>query len=151
MSLAYRHLLAALAHEVGLDAEAFVQAEEIVIDDITVSLYFEGDEDLGEVVFFSLLGQPAPERAAEAAQVLLQANYLWLGTGGATLGLHPDSGQVLIAGRTPLEGLDGAALASLLDSFTDTASFWRRYLRGEIGSHAQAVRQGDPVNLAQRA
>lgn len=135
MSQAYRNLLTEFAREVGLQPiEQFLETEEIVIDDLTVSLYFEGDEELGEVVFFSLLGEPSSERMSSVTRVLLEANYLWAGTGGATLGIRPDNGAVCIAARFPLDTLNGRALASLLESFVDSASFWRRYVAGEIGS-----------------
>jgi len=133
MSQAYKNLLTAFANEVGLNpVERFLETEELVIDDITVSLYFEGDDEVGEVVFFSLLGIPAEDRMAEVVRVALEANYLWAGTGGATLGISPDTSHVVIAARLPLDTLSAPALASLLDSFVDTASFWRRYVSGEL-------------------
>ena len=133
MSQAYRNLLTEFANEIGLQPlDQFLETEEVVIDDVTVSLFFEGDEELGDVVFFSLLGKPSAERLPAVTRVLLEANYLWAGTGGATLGMSPDDGTVIIAARLPLDTLNGAALASLLDSFVDSASFWRRYVAGEI-------------------
>ena len=139
MSQAYKNLLSEFANEIGLQPlEQFLETEEVVIDDITVSLYFEGDEDLGDVVFFSLLGKPSGERQPAVTRVLLEANYLWAGTGGATLGMSPEDGTVIMAARLPLDTLNGAALASILDAFVDSASYWRRYVSGELNP-------GEPV------
>lgn len=148
MSQAFTNLLTSFAQEVGLSAvDHFLQTKEIVIDGITVSLYFEGDDDLGEVVFFSLLGTPSDERMAGVVRVLLEANYLWVGTGGATLGISPENNKVIISARMPLDTLNGLALASLLDSFVDSASFWRRYVNGEL---KQEQVSGADLNFAIR-
>lgn len=133
MNPAYPALLSAFANAVGLpDAEAFVRTEEVVVDDITVSLYYEGDENIGEVVCFSLLGKPDAANLAKVSQVLLEANYLWAGTGGATLGMSPEDQKVMCAVRLQIDGLTGESLASTIDAFVDTASFWKRWIAGEI-------------------
>lgn len=137
MNQAYKNLLTTFANEVGLDPEGFLRTEELVIDDITVSLYFEGDEEIGEVVAFSLLGTPADDRLREVTGVLLEANYMWAGTGGATLGMNPENNKVMIGVRLPLDGLTGESLATVLDAFVDTASFWRRFVAGELKQDQQ--------------
>lgn len=151
MSHAYRQLLTDFAHAVGLEpVDHFLDSEEVVIDDVTISLYFEGDEALGDVVFFALLGAPGDARLNDVALVLLEANYLWAGTGGATLGLNAQTGQVALSGRMPLDTLDGDALASLLAAFADSASFWGRFVRGELpADQAQAAMPS--MNFALRA
>lgn len=141
MNPAYTDLLTRLALSIGLpDAASFLQTEELVIDGIPVSLYYDGDDTIGEVVCFSMLGQPDAARLPQVAQVLLEANYLWAGTGGATLGLSPENQQVICAARFPIDTLTPEALASILDAFVDTASFWKRWIAGEIG--------GEPPRLS---
>ncbi|MBY4599475.1 CesT family type III secretion system chaperone [bacterium BD-1] len=135
MNPAYPALLSAFADAVGLpDAGAFLKTEEVVVDDITVSIYYEGDESIGEVVCFSMLGKPDAADLPKVSQVLLEANYLWAGTGGATLGMSPEDQKIMCAVRLQIDGLTGESLASTIDAFVDTASFWKRWIAGEVES-----------------
>lgn len=137
MNPAYQQLLTALAHEIGLqDVEQFLETEELLVDGLPVTLYRDGDEELAEVVLLTFLGPCAPERLTATLQTLMEANCLWVGTGGATLGLNPQSQQFSCAVRLPLDTLTGPALASLIDAFVDTASFWKRWIAGEAGPAA---------------
>lgn len=132
MNPAYTELLSDFARHAGLhEIDLFLQTEEIVVDDITVSMYYEGDETLGEIVLFSHLGK-IQSNDEQVLQVLMQANYLWAGTGGASLSLNPVDQQIACAVRLPVDTLHGEALASIIDSFVDTASFWKRWLAGEM-------------------
>ena len=140
MNPAYPALLSAFSTAVGLsEPELFLQTEELVIDEITVSFAYEGNDDIGEVVFFAQLGKPEASRLPEVAQVMMEANYLWVGTGGATLALSPKDQEVVCAARLPIDTLTGEALASVLDSFIDTATFWKRWLAGEINRPESAL------------
>lgn len=137
----YQKLLENYARGVGLEpVDAFLASQEIVIGGVTVGLTLEGDENSGDVVFFSNLGQPASEvDKADLHLMMLQANALWAGTGGCTLGLQPDTGAVLLAGRAPLTVCDAAALASALDAFADVAVLWRNVVAGRIRPELPAL------------
>jgi len=137
----YQQLLANYARGVGLEPlDAFMTSQEIVIGGVTVGLMLDGDENGGDVVFFSNLGRPAPDAGGEKLHVLmLQANALWAGTGGCTLGLQPDTGAVLLSGRAPLALCDAAALASALDAFADVAVLWRNVVTGKTRAELPAL------------
>lgn len=130
MSEIYFNLLHELAIFLGLSPEELRGTEELVIDDLPVGLTFSGDDEIADLVFFADLGKPAPDRDASVHRVLLEANGLWAGTGGATLGLHSGSGNLLICARVPLEGTTAPGLAEVLDVFVDTAHFWQLYISG---------------------
>ena len=127
----YDQLLRAFAAHLGIDEDTFADTQEVVIDGLAVGLDLEGTEDFADVVYFCTLGAPARARVAEVYKTALQANYLWAGTGGATISLQPETDRFLIAGRVDLDGLEAAGLAALLDAFVDTAGFWKKYIAGE--------------------
>ncbi len=85
------------------------------------------------MVFFTRLGQPAPAAGVEAVyRLMLQANALWSGTGGNTLGLHEPSGEVLLCGRIPLALCSAGGLSGLLEAFSETARVWREIVQGRV-------------------
>lgn len=124
----YRELLAAAARELTLDPEEFLRTEELVFDGLVIGLTYDGDEDIADVVFFARLGAPAPADQARVYATLLEANSLWVGTGGATLAVHGPSQQVLICGRIPVEGTTPQGLVQVLDVFTEAAQFWQDFV-----------------------
>jgi hypothetical protein len=132
----YTDLITAFATEVGLDPAALSKTQEIVINDLAIGLNYEGSDDFGDIVYFVDLGAPAEHRKGQVYQTLLEANALWVGTGGATLGLQQDTGHVILAGRCDVEGVTPQGLAMLLDAFSDTAQFWRDYVADAVQGSA---------------
>ena len=130
MSHSYADLLTAFAQHVGLDPAELALTQEVVVDGVTIGLLCQDDEIQGDLVFFTVLGTPDPAHFPRIAQVLLEANSFWTGTGGATLGLQRETGAVTFCGKVALADLDGASLAAILDAFVDTASYWRAFVLG---------------------
>lgn len=126
----YNNLLRDFANHVGLDPQAFAKTQEVVVDGLAVGLSYDGNEQVGDIVYFTDLGAPADHRRASVYQTLLEANNLWVGTGGATLGLQP-SGRVVLCGRMDVAGVSGESLAMVLDLFIDTAQYWQRFVQDE--------------------
>lgn len=135
MQFAFDEFIQALADYLGLDARQLALSQELVVDGLEVGFMQEGadDEDPGDFVFFSRLGTPLPVHAAAVYKVLLEANSLWLGTAGFTLGLHAGSGDVLLCGRVPLDPApEPQAFMPLLTQFVATAQMWRGYIDGSL-------------------
>lgn len=132
MSQAYDDLIDQLAVHLGLDAPTLRLTQEIVIDDLPVGLQFEGDEQGGDIVLFCGLGQPPEHRLAQVYSTLLQANCFWIGTGGATLSVQPESQQVLMCARQPLEDQTPEYLARVLDVFVDAGLYWQGFIAGTL-------------------
>ena len=130
MSLSYEDVLREFATHVGLDPAELLSTEEVLIDGIAVGLQLDGDPDVGDLVFFAVLGTPEAAQSARIAQTLLEANNFWVGTGGCTLGLQRETGAVTLCGRVAVDELGGASLATMLDGFVDTAQFWRAFVTG---------------------
>ncbi|HZY20490.1 MAG TPA: CesT family type III secretion system chaperone [Ramlibacter sp.] len=132
----YNRVLQSFAEQMGIDPQAFAKTQEVVVDDVAVGLAYEGDEQVGDLLYFTDLGAPQAHRAPDVHRTLLEANNLWAGTGGATLGLQHETGHVVLCGRIDVAGVTGESLAMLLDAFVDNAQVWRRFVQDALPSGA---------------
>lgn len=136
----YEHLLRNYAALLGLEpVQQLLATQELVVSGITISLMLDGDKDIGDVVFCTNLGIPTPEIPLERLYtLLLQANGLWAGTNGYTLGLQHGTSAILLAGRAPLPLCHAKGFAELLSSFVDTALPWQAFIKGQAVSTTSA-------------
>ena len=142
MPTPYESLLQDFANSRELSAQDLLLTQEIMVDDVLVSLVYEGLDDAGDLVFYSSLGSPAKDQLLEAYRLMLLSNHLWSGTGGATLGLQ-DDGRASLCHRTPLNQINADGLATTLGLFAGQAAQWR----GIIG-FAEAVSQSAEENVS---
>jgi hypothetical protein len=133
MPESYQHLLTTLAQEIGLDTVSLLATEEIVIDELAIGLQLQGVGEREEVVLCSLLAAPKMDRWDEVARALMQANHLWTGIPGATLGMLPDDDTVSLNVRRPLRELDAEKLAVLLAKTADLGLAWQDFI---VSGHA---------------
>ncbi|MFA5487795.1 MAG: type III secretion system chaperone [Candidimonas sp.] len=128
----YQDLLSGYAGLVDLKPEDLLATQEVVIEGLHIGFTVDGEEDSGDLVFFADLGKPAPTVPGDQLmRLLLQANAFWLGTGGCTLGLQPDSGHVLICGKLSVLTTDAVTLSHVVDGFADMALLWRDVVEGK--------------------
>ena len=139
MPISYHDLLAALAEEIGLKAESLIATEEVVIDDLPISMQLEGEGENAEVVLCSLLGTVPQERWPEIARTMLLANHLWTGTGGATLGLLADDDTASLSVRRLLRDLNADKLAVLLAKTADIGLAWQDFIAHNPYKHNEPV------------
>jgi hypothetical protein len=143
MSTAYTELLQDIANQLNLSQSVFVDTQELVLDDLKIGFDFQPLDpnmpSVGDVVFFSVLGRPAPEREAQVHRLLLQGNNLWAGTGGATLGIQQEGGAVVFAMRLPLEGLNAEHLLEVLGDYADIARYWVAVVAGATSAPTLAA------------
>ena len=141
MSKRYFEVLEEFALHVGVDSKKeFLEEQELMIEQTVVGFLWEGDEENGDVIFFIRLGAPGAARLREIAVQLLEANYLAAGVGGSTIGVHHDSGEVVISSSINAHGLTGEALAGVIGGFLDTASHWEGIVKRQSD---QAEQSGD--------
>lgn len=129
---AYQALLGQLARVLALDPADLLQGQELVIDGHSVGLMYDGDDLVGDLVLFCELGVPDASRKAEIHEALLHANCLWVGTSGGTLGVHPESGAVLLGLRYPVDGSTADDLVQVLRIYMDVADHWRAFVGGLV-------------------
>ncbi len=135
----YRELLRALAGILQLDPGELVLTQELDCGELAIGLQYMGDGTVGDIVWFCDLGAPPPEQAAETWRLLLEANALWLGTGGGTLGIQQGSDSILMSDRAPLGSVDAQGLAAALDNFVQVARFWQQCLKDPRALVQEAV------------
>jgi hypothetical protein len=152
MSPIYQAVLEDLAREIALESPAdLVAAEELIIDDHSVIFHYKGDDQGGDLMFFSRLGIPHTSNFTSVARRLLEANCLWSGTNGCTLGLEKDSGHVMVCACANVVGLQGATLAGMLDAFIDTVIEWKEIVAGKEEPQNTAQDPGTFGSFAMRA
>lgn len=129
----YTTLLKEYAVHAGLPVEEFLASQELVIAEMAIGLAPEGDPNRGDLILFSTLGRPAEDvDRAKLMQLMLEANGLWVGTGGCTLGLQAGTGAVLLCVRLSLTATDAASLSASLQAFVDVALVWREVVQGKV-------------------
>jgi hypothetical protein len=97
------------------------------------------DEERGTVLLATPVERLPPTGRRKVLTDMLQANFLWRGTEGATLALGPED-DVLLHRELPLdEGLDLETLHAALQSFVTVAAAWREYLRRRMPEDADAA------------
>lgn len=128
MTASYHDLLTALADLAGLNPASLLATQEIVLDDLPISLQLSGEGEQAEILLCSLLGDVPEDRWPEVARYLLMANHLWTGTGGATLGLLDKDNTVSLSIRQSLNGLDAQQLSRLLAQVADIGLAWQDFI-----------------------
>lgn len=126
----YADLLREFAVAVGVpEVEVFLANEELLVDDVPIAFCREGDEaESGEIMMFSSFAAPDHLSTEALHQMLLEANWFWHGTGGASFGVNPESGDIVLAVRFRRVGLSGEGLAALCSQFVDVLQTWRELL-----------------------
>lgn len=149
MSKRYFEVLEEFAVHVGVDSrKEFLEEQELMIEQTVVGFLWEGDEESGDVIFFIRLGAPGAARLREIAVQLLEANYLAAGVGGSTIGVHHDSGEVVISSSINAHGLTGEGLAGVIGGFLDTASQWEGVVKGHADQTGQVDGTGNAGSTA---
>lgn len=95
-------------------------------DRVTIDL--ECSEERGALIFSSIVGTLLPYQAEKIYPELLEANLLWVGTGGATLGVDPATLSVFMCYQEKIDGMEFLRFQDLLKGFSDTALFWNKRL-----------------------
>jgi hypothetical protein len=96
-------------------------------DRVTIDL--ECNEETGALIFSSIVGTLLPYQTEKLYPELLEANLLWAGTGGATLGVDPATLSVFMCYQEKVEGMEFLRFQELLKGFSDVALFWNKRLQ----------------------
>ena len=125
-----------------LDALSAALGVELVQED-DGSVYFGLDESMGASLFFGsneegmdqalvaciAIGRPADDDA-EFYRDLLNANYMWAGSGDGTLAIDPRSG-ILVLHRMFMLPMEGSAFVEAFSVMVGAARDWNRRLETE--------------------
>jgi Tir chaperone protein (CesT) family len=83
------------------------------------------------LMVWSVVGELPEGGHAETLAQLMRANLFWSGTGGGTLGLMPDSDDVVLAERHPLDELNAEGLRDITERMIE---FGERFMAILIGT-----------------
>lgn len=125
----YTELIDAFTAKCGLeqlDAKDGVVVFEI--DDMIVGLIHDREADAVTVV--AEIGEPNPDADEACSSALLKANYLFAGTGGATLCRNPETGAFAVTRSWQLLSLDTDTFATALNDLLTVAEKWKAFVEG---------------------
>jgi hypothetical protein len=109
----------------------------LAFDDVVVNL--EYDEEPERLLMSAYLGEPQGERL-KTYELLLDANFCWQGTAGATLSLERETGGIVLFQALPARALERQALAAALETFVNTADAWILQLAPAAGDDRHIIR-----------
>lgn len=119
----FTRTLSDFASRLGLEGLALDEqgAATLRVDDAIEFNLVESADGQTVTAFVDLgpLGEDADD--PDTLRQLLQANYFWSGTGGATLSLHPDTGSVLLARQFPANRMTADLLEEVFQQFVEFA------------------------------
>ena len=117
-------LIAALGGKLGVELDGTGGACGLEVDGVAVVLQDAGDM----LLVHTDLGEPPPQDPAALFRAMLEANFLYGGTGGATLAVSPSDGHAHLQKYTWIERLDADGALLFVDRFAETAARWAALL-----------------------
>lgn len=114
-----------------LGSEAFapgMETETCVFDFDGNEVTFAKDPQAEAVVMTAEVGDLPDEGFDVFAHILMEANFLRLGTGGAVIGIDANMETCCLRRRDPLASLDGKAYAEVVETFLNVLEAWQRRL-----------------------
>ena len=124
--MTFGELIDKLSSKLGVEIEDAGGAVALQIDGETVILQ-QADDDL--VLLRTDLGEIPPDRRDALAVAALEGNFLYKGTGGATLAVSPADMHLHLQKYNWLDRLDAEKAFNMLSRFADTAVLWKKLVR----------------------
>ncbi|WP_159911052.1 type III secretion system chaperone [Pantoea sp. 18069] len=114
-------LLADFGNALGLDGLSLDESGYCCLsfDQVVVNIESVGESSL--VLLYSSLGALPADAGPEVCRRLLEANYFFQGTAGATIGLDTASGAVAITRVVDAAGMDTLDWEAAIKAFVDAA------------------------------
>ena len=82
-------------------------------------------DEAGEKVYlFGEIPEPLPEKAETFRKTVLEANYFFNGTGGATFSINPETGAYTLIATERLDRLDPESFFAFVEKFVNSLSVW---------------------------
>ena len=121
--MTFEELMEEAGRTLGVDLLAHDGTTQLEIDGMAVSV-LEMPE-LEAVVLNGVIGEPPPQGLAALHRAMLEANFNFAGTAGATLAVDPDDGALTLTRLAPLPLLDTTKFLALLERFVNVLETWR--------------------------
>lgn len=139
--MTFGELIDVLGKRLGVEIEDAGGAAALEIDGETVIL-----QDAGELLLVRAeVGEiPADGREGILASAM-EANFLYQGTGGATLAVDPADGRLHLQKYNWMERLDAESALAAIGNMADTAAAWRRILADYRSGAGQPETSAPPI------
>ena len=121
--MTFGELVDGIGAKLGIGIENAGGAAALEIDGETVILQ-QANDDL--VLVHADLGEISPDRRDTFASVAIEANFLYNGTGGATLAVNPANAHLHLQKYNWLGRMDVEKAVDMLSRFAETAAAWKR-------------------------
>ena len=121
-------LLERFGNDTGLGRLALDDASSytFLVDEMKISMMHVAEG--GRLLLFADVAELPEAGLSGMLLAALRANYLFRGTSGATLAVHPDSSMLFLNRSLILDGLSYEDFVQALSDFTNTLAEWRRLL-----------------------
>ncbi|WP_019002218.1 type III secretion system chaperone [Succinimonas amylolytica] len=121
-------LIKNLGQKLGLDLEPDeTRSCNFSADDMTITVTFMEEMDI--LVLVGDLGTPPDFDRERLYKLMLEANYLYSATQGASLALNEADGHVCLNRFFPVQLLDDNSFYSHVERFINIGTFWMQVIR----------------------
>ena len=79
------------------------------------------------------LGEPPPWNLETLYRSMLEANYLFKDTSGATISFNPETGRFALCRTLPCKALDDDVFFAAVERFVNTLEIWARIVKNYRG------------------
>jgi hypothetical protein len=125
-----QNLLREFGKTLGLDGLTFDEYGYcgLTIDDQVINI--EMDEPSAALLIYAFVGE-LPEKPDRAFyEMLLEADFFYKGTSGATLGIDRNTRVIMMAYRLPVGGLQLHRFLRVVENFTNMMELWHEKITG---------------------
>ena len=129
------HVMLDFGKALGLDGLKLDDDGHCCLKFDELEVHIQATPENAQVMLYSTLlktSEPTPV----VMRRLLAANYGMLGTKGCTVGIHPETGEVLLARRFSSNGLEVLDFEALLQGFLETADETQAFLASAAETEA---------------
>ena len=124
--MTFDELMGEVGKRLGIELVTHDGATQLEVDGMAVSILEMSALD--SVILNGVIGEPPPQGLEPLHKAMLEANYNFAGTAGATLAVNPEDGTLTLTRLVPSVRLDAEALLSALESFVNVLETWRKIL-----------------------
>ena len=120
--MAFGEVIDGIGKNLGLELSDEGGAAAVLVDGNPIILNM-ADDDL--LLIHADIGEIAPDNRDRVHAAAMEANFLYQGTGGATLAVDPNNGHLHIQKYNWLDRLDVDKAVESLTRFADTVQTWK--------------------------
>lgn len=127
--MTFADVISALSKELGTEIEIEENTSAVrtgADGQKSVTILLQGFDERRALLMTADIGQPPPERLERLYREILEANDLFMDTGGATLSLIPTTGNIRLQRFDPSDVIAEAGTSKALILFANVAAAWAK-------------------------